>query len=107
VGRAVVDRLYKARVPELRRALEELAQDFARLDSRTNWARLRVAPVLKHARALEQILNSPKFSRELERLNRGVELFRSDLVYLRANVAGLERLLSSSKQSKPPARRRP
>ena len=36
---------------------------------------------------------------EASRLRKGVELFHSDLVYLRVNVKGLERVLESEKKS--------
>lgn len=95
----MVDRVYRRGVPELKRALEELQERFSDLRSATDWANLRVAPVLKHAEALERLLKSPKFSREFSRLTKGVELFHSDLVYLRANVKGLERILQSERKT--------
>jgi len=50
-------------------------------------------------RSLEQLLESGKFSQESSRLTKGVELFHSDLVYLKTNVRGLEKLLQSEKKT--------
>ena len=89
----MVDRVYKNQIPALRRALERLREDFTNLASKTSWARLRIDPLLRHAERLEQLLGSREFSREFSRLTKGVALFHSDLVYLRENVRGLEKLL--------------
>ena len=94
----MVDRVYKKRVPELRKALERLRENFSNLRSKTNWTGLRIEPLLKHAERLEQLLRSREFSREFSRLTKGVELFHSDLEYLRRNVNGLEKLLQSEKR---------
>jgi hypothetical protein len=91
----MVDRVYKKLIPARRRDLERLLEEFSSTPSRTDWARLRIEPVLMHARALERLLESKAFSPELARLTRGVELFRSDLEYLKRNVQGLERVLRS------------
>jgi hypothetical protein len=90
---SVVDRVYKRDIPELRKALESLRAEFAALQSTTNWTKLRIDPILTHAAALEQRLRSPIFAREVMRLNRGVSMFHSDLVYLRENVRELKRTL--------------
>jgi hypothetical protein len=37
-----VDRVYKGDIPAARRALERLRAEFSRLDSKTDWKRLRV-----------------------------------------------------------------
>ena len=95
----MVDRSYKEELPRLRNNLEKLREDFSNLGSKTDWARLRIEPLLKHLEALEQLLHSRKFSREFSRLTKGVELFHSDLVYFRINVKGLEKLLQSEKKS--------
>ena len=58
----VVDRVYKAGIPELKKALTRLKEEFSRLDMETEWTKLRVEPLLKHAEALERLLNSPDFS---------------------------------------------
>ncbi len=95
----MVDRVYKADLPRLRKALEELREGFSDLGtSKTDWVKLRVDPLLKHLDSLKGLLRSREFSSESSRLRKGVELFHSDLVYLRANVKGLEKLLQSEKQ---------
>lgn len=91
----MVDRVYKGGIPELRRALSELRREFSKLDSRTDWVALRVDPVLAHAKQLERVLSSRRFSGEVNRLNKGVALFHSDLVYLNTNVKELRKLLAS------------
>jgi hypothetical protein len=91
----LVDRVYKADLPKLRKALEQLREEFASLDSDTDWVKLRIEPLLKHAESLEQLLESREFSREASRLRKGVILFHSDLVYLRANVKSLKEVLKS------------
>ena len=93
----MVDRAYKHDLPRLRNALEELRTDFAGLGSRTDWTKLRIEPLLKHLESLERSLESEEFSRESSRLAKGVELFHSDLVYLRTNVKGLRKILRSER----------
>ncbi len=96
----MVDRVYKAELPRLRKTLERLRDDFSNLGStKTDWTRLRIELLLKHLEALEQLLHSQEFSREFSHLRKGVVLFHSDLVYLRTNVKGLEKLLQSEKES--------
>ena len=97
----MVDRVYKGAIPELRKSLEKLREDFSREVSRTDWVRLRIDPVLRHARELERLLTSQEFAGEFSRLNKGVSLFHSDLVYLRTNVKELERLLRVKKKARP------
>jgi hypothetical protein len=95
----MVDRVYKEDLSRLRKALEELRLNFSSLDSsKTDWAKLRVDPLLKHLDSLEQLLHSSEFSREFLHLRKGVTLFHSDLVYLRENVKGLKKLLQSEKK---------
>lgn len=94
----MVDRVYKRDIPAKRKALERLRVEFSHLDTRTDWTRLRVDPVLAHARTLERLLRSPRFSGEASRLRQGVVLFHSDLVYLRENVRGLERILKAERK---------
>ena len=96
----MVDRVYKGGIPELRKALERLRQEFSREDSRTDWVHLRIDPVLKHAKELERLVASRKFAREFSRLTKGVALFHSDLVYLRANVQALQRLLRAERKER-------
>ena len=97
----MVDRVYKAGIRQLRKDLEELRREFAKLRLNTDWVRLRVDPVLEHARELERRLLSKKFSGEFSRLTKGVALFHSDLVYLRTNVKELTRLLETEKKRRP------
>ena len=93
----MVDRVYKNDIPRLKKELEELKGEFERAGARTDWVKLRVEPLLRHADSLDQLLKSHRHSREFQRLDRGVEMFHSDLVYLRANVKSLRKLLNSVK----------
>jgi hypothetical protein len=93
----MVDRVYIAQLPALRKALERLRENFSNVSSTTNWTKLRIEPLLKHVERLEQLLGSGEFSREFSRLRKGVELFWSDLEYFRRNVKGLEKVLQSEK----------
>ena len=101
----MVDRVYREDIPALRRALEKLRDDLAGIETRTDWTKLRIEPLLHHAHALERRLGSREFSREATRLRRGVEMFHADLVYLRENVRGLKRVLLAERRS-PPTKRR-
>lgn len=95
----MVDRVYKEGLPSLRNTLENLRDDFAYLGPPGEvWARLRIDPLLKHLNNLDHLMHSEEFSGEFSRLTRGVELFHSDLVYLRQNVKGLQRLLLSERR---------
>ena len=94
----MVDRVYKQDLPALRNALQKLRVDFSNLGSKTDWAKLRIDPLLKHLESLEQSLQSKEFSRESSRLTKGVELFHSDLVYFRTNLKGLKKILESEKR---------
>jgi len=96
----MVDRVYKAGLPRLRNALEELREAFSHVDSGTNWAELRIGPLLKHVESLERLLASEEFSEESARLRRGVRMFHSDLVYLRSNVEWLKEILQSKQTSR-------
>ena len=96
-----MDRVYKEDIPASRRALEELKRQFSSLDSRTDWSKLRIEPLLEHARTLERLLRSPKFSRETSRLRRGVVMFYSDLVYFRENLKALKEILKAESKSNP------
>ena len=96
----MVDRVYKADLPRMRKALEELRENFSDLGpSKTDWVKPRIDLLLKHVDSLERMLHSEEFSRESSHLRRGVALFHSDLVYLRENVNELKRLLQSEKKS--------
>ncbi|MDG6916901.1 MAG: hypothetical protein JRM85_04820 [Nitrososphaerota archaeon] len=100
LGFELVDRVYKAGIPQLREKLAHLKEEFSGLDSGTDWAKLRIEPLLRHAERLEGLLNQPDFAREYSRLRRGVVMFHSDLVYLRDNVRALEKTLESEKKRK-------
>jgi hypothetical protein len=89
----MVDRAYQKKLPALENDLERLRGEFRQLNGPTNWNGLRVEPLLKHVRSLEQILGSREYSGEVSRLRTGVRMFHSDLVYLRTNVRELQRLL--------------
>ena len=93
----MVDRVYKNDLPELRKSLEKLREDFAHAGSKTDWPKLRIEPLLRHLESLEELLESEEFSQEISRLRKGVELFHSDLVYFRTNIKGLEKVLESEK----------
>lgn len=95
-----MDRVYKAGIPQLREKLAGLKQEYSSLDSGTDWTKLRIEPLLKHAEGLEHILNQPDFAKEYSRLRRGVVMFHSDLVYLRDNVKALEKTLEAEKKRK-------
>jgi len=96
----LVDRVYKAGIPKLRNELARLKEEFSTLESGTDWTKLRVEPLLRHAEALEGLLSQPDFAREYSRLRRGVVMFHSDLVYLRDNVKALKSTLESEKKRK-------
>jgi hypothetical protein len=95
--RQLVDRVYKGALPSFRKTLEQMRVEFTRLKPKTNWARLRIEPLLRHVKELEQRLKSREFSGESSRLKNGVNQFHSDLVYLRDNVRWLEEILRSEK----------
>jgi len=95
-----MDRSYKEDIPKLRKALEDLRQELSGVASTTDWPRLRIEPLLDHARSLEGVLRSPKFARETARLRRGVVMFHADLVYLRQNVKALKEILAVEKGRK-------
>ena len=96
----MVDRVYKSALPQFRADLERLRKDFSSLGTtKTNWIELRIDPLLRHLDSLEQLLHSEEHSLESSRLKKGVALFHSDLVYLRENVQGLERVLQSERKS--------
>ena len=96
----MVDRVYKAGIPQLRKDLARLKKEFSVLDSGTDWTKLRIDPLLRHVEALEGLLSQRDFAKEYSRLRRGVVMFHSDLVYLRDNVKALERTLESEKKHK-------
>ena len=89
-----MDRSYKEDIPKAIKALEGLLEDFSGAGAATDWAELRIKPLLAHARSLDRLLRSPKFAKETARLRRGVAMFHADLVYLRANIKALKEILS-------------
>lgn len=93
-----MDRSYKEDIPKVRRALDDLKKEFLGVPSKTNWTKLRIEPLLSHARSLERLLRSPKFARETARLTRGVAMFHADLVYFRENVKALREILRLEKK---------
>jgi hypothetical protein len=95
-----LDRVYKTDIPAARKALETLRSEFARLDLKTDWKRLRVQPLLQHARRLERLLTSPRFAQESSRLPRGVAMFRSDLIYFRENIKALKQVLEMAQKTR-------
>jgi len=91
--------VYKEDLPQSKNKLEGLREEFVNLGpSGARWARQRIDPLLKHIDALEHLVHSDEFSVESSRLTKGVELFHSDLVYLRQNIKGLQRLLLSERR---------
>lgn len=101
----MVDRMYKASLPRVRRLLARMREEFSHLDTRTNWVQLRIDPLLRHAESLEKILRSRKFTRESSRLREGVALFHSDLVYLGTNVKALEKILAKERARRVPRKK--
>ncbi len=93
-----MDKVYLSDIPAARRALEQLQVDFAGLDTRTDWRRLRVGPLLRHVRTLQRVLEAPEFAGEVARLRRGVSMFRADLVYLRENIQALQAIVAHERQ---------
>lgn len=51
----MVDRVSKAGISQLRNKLAGLKEEFSDLDSGTDWTKLRVEPLLKHAKELEEL----------------------------------------------------
>jgi hypothetical protein len=94
----MVDRVYKATLPRVRKELEALRAEFSRVGTKTDWAKLRIEPLMRHLDSLEQLLHSPEFSGESARLGKGVHMFHSDLVYLRDNVRALKKMLEAEKK---------
>jgi hypothetical protein len=66
-----MDRSYKEDIPSMRRTLVKLKEEFSGVISTTDWTKLRIEPLLDHAKSLERLLRSPKFARETARLRRG------------------------------------
>jgi hypothetical protein len=86
----VVDRVYRNAWPPLRRDLLALKAELAKVDSATDWARLRIDPLLKHLNLLEIRAKSWEGSR----LRGAVPMLHSDLVYFRKNIRGLRAVVA-------------
>ncbi len=95
----MVDRVYKGAIPDFRSKLQTIRKEFAAISSKTDWGRLRVEPLLRHAKSLEAVLRSKRHSTQISRLTRGVSMFHSDLVYLQLNVKELEKTLDRERRS--------
>lgn len=93
-----MDRAYKEDIPKYRATLEALKEAFAGVRATTDWATLRIEPLLEHVERLERMLKSPRFARETVRLRRGVGMFHADLVYLRANIKELKAILAGERR---------
>jgi hypothetical protein len=91
----MVDRVYKADIPAIRKTLEKLRAEFSKLDSKTDWTKQRVDPLLRHVKQLEHQLKAQGSSR----LKQGVSMFHSDLVYFRENLKGLNKVLQSERKA--------
>jgi hypothetical protein len=90
----MVDRVYRADLPELRKSLLDLRRDFFDLDTSTDWVRLRINPLLAHIDQLRAVIRIWDSSR----LRGAVPLLHADLVYFRNNVRGLRRILASEQR---------
>jgi hypothetical protein len=95
----MVDRVYKGAIPEFLSKLEKIRKGFAAIPTKTDWNRLRVVPLLKHAESLEAVLKSKRHAAQISRLTRGVSMFHSDLVYLQHNLRELERTLERERRA--------
>jgi hypothetical protein len=94
-----MDRVYKRGIPDIVKSLEQLKVEFVNLGSTTDWTRLRIEPLLEHAKLLDRRLRSRKFARETARLRAGVGMFHADLVYFGENIRGLRKILASERKA--------
>jgi hypothetical protein len=94
-----MDHVYKESIPRIIASLEKLKSEFAKVQSTTDWTHLRVEPLLRHARHLDELLKSKQFSGEVDRLRRGVGMFHADLVYFRESLQGLKKVLETEKRA--------
>jgi hypothetical protein len=85
----MVDRVYRSDLPRLRATLLGLRDGFSRIESSTDWVRLRIDPLLSHVERLEKMVRVWESSR----LSGGVPMLHSDLVYFRQNVVWLKQAL--------------
>jgi hypothetical protein len=90
-----MDRVYKQGIPGVVKSLENLRDQFVGVDSKADWIRLRIEPLLEHARLLDQLIRSREFVRETARLRAGVGMFHADQVYFGDNIRGLRKVLTS------------
>lgn len=90
----MVDRVYRNAWPSLRKALLGLKSEFSKIDTSTDWVRLRIDPLLSHLELLEALVRSW----ESLPLRGAVPMLHSDLVYFRQNVQGLKRVLASERR---------
>jgi hypothetical protein len=93
-----MDKAYQSDIPAYRKTLQALQREYSRILPATDWARLRIEPLLEHVAALDRRLRAREFPRERTRLRRGVRMFRSDLVYLRANIKALKAILAGEQR---------
>jgi len=96
-----LDRSYKEDIPLVIERLERLKQEFASHASGTDWTRLRIDPLLAHAKSLDRVMHAKRFARETARLRGGVAMFHADLVYFRENIRALKKLLLSRRKAAP------
>jgi hypothetical protein len=94
-----MDRTYKQDIPSFIKRLEHMRDEFAAIDSKTDWTRLRIEPLLEHAKSLDRLIHARQFARETTRLRHGVAMFHADLVYFRDNIQGLNKILESERKA--------
>jgi hypothetical protein len=94
-----MDRVYQQGIPGVVKSLAELKAEFGSFHPTTDWTRLRIEPLLEHARSLERLLRSREFAREAARLRGGVDMFHADLAYFGENIRGLKKVLASEKKA--------
>lgn len=95
----MVDRVYKSSLPRFANQLNELRKEFSDLDSKTDWVKLRIDPLIRHLNSLEGLLENRQYSGEFARLTKGVASFHADLVYFRTNIEELGKILRAEKRS--------
>jgi len=100
-----MDRVYKQGIPGVVKSLEDLKAEFKSFEPTTDWIRLRIEPLLEHAKLLDRLLRSMKFARETARLRAGVGMFHADLVYFGENIRGLKKVLASERKASSRRRR--
>ena len=98
--KSTMDRVYLASIPKFRASLKRLRNELSLIDTSTDWVKLRVEPLAAHVEALDRLLKSPRFAREIARLRKGVVMFHADLVYLRTNIEALRKIIADEKAKK-------